>query len=147
MSRTRIIIGVIVAGAFVYLGLGAFADTLTPYVSFAEAQSVQGRNVQVTGDLTTEHTYWYSDDESRVFHFIMVEAETGDSLQVAYHGVKPSTFDEAVGIVAIGSFDGSVFMAKQVLTKCPSKYEGQDPTEHDEAYGRESGTPTTPGRD
>ena len=139
MRRARIIIGVVLIAGFVYMGLGAFNDTLTPYVSFDEARARAGTNVQVTGDLTAERTYWYSDDQLRTFHFIMVEQETGDSLYVAFDGVKPSTFDEAVGIVAIGSYDGSHFMAKQVLTKCPSKYEGKDPNEHEKALGQEKG--------
>jgi cytochrome c-type biogenesis protein CcmE len=144
MRRTRIIFGGVLIAAFVYMGLGAFKETLTPYVSFAEARATVGKSVQVTGDLTEAHTYWYSSDASRVFHFLMVEVETGDTLQVAYDGVKPSTFDEATGIVAIGSFDGSLFYAKQILTKCPSKYEGQDPAEHEKSFGREKGQPGFP---
>jgi cytochrome c-type biogenesis protein CcmE len=139
MRRARIIVGAVLIGGFVYMGLGAFNDTLTPYVSFNEARAKAGKNVQITGDLTAERTYWYGDDQQRTFHFIMVEQETGDSLYVAFDGVKPSTFDEATGIVAIGTYDGSQFMAKQVLTKCPSKYEGKDPNEHDKALGREKG--------
>ena len=144
MRRTRIIFGVVLIAAFVYMGMGAFKETLTPYVSFADARATMGKNVQVTGDLTRAKTYWYSGDESRIFHFLMVEAETGDTLQVAFDGVKPSTFDEATGIVAIGTYDGSHFQAKQVLTKCPSKYEGENPEEHETAFGREKGQPGYP---
>jgi len=144
MRRTRIIFGVVLIAAFVYMGLGAFKETLTPYVSFAEARATVGKSVQVTGDLTDAHTYWYSGDESRAFHFLMVEVETGDTLEVAYDGVKPATFDEATGIVAIGAFDGTLFRARQVLTKCPSKYEGQDPSEHEKNFGRVKGQPGTP---
>jgi len=142
MRRSRLIIGIVLIGAFVYLGLGAFKDTLTPYVTFAEAREASGKSVQVTGDLTPDRRAWYGDDEARTFHFIMVEVETGDTLHVAFGGVKPSTFDEATGIVAIGSWDGAAFRARQVLTKCPSKYEGQDPAEHEKAYGRESAVAT-----
>lgn len=139
MRRARIIVGVLLIGAFVYMGLGAFRETLTPYVSFAEARAATGKSVQITGDLTPEHTSWYSGDEDRLFHFLMVEKETGDTLLVAYDGVKPSTFDEATGIVALGSYNGALFQARQVLTKCPSKYEGKDPAEHEKVYDPEPG--------
>jgi len=42
-------------------------------------------------------------------------------------------------VVAIGTFDGRLFQARQVLTKCPSKYEGQDPAQHDVSMGRTAG--------
>jgi len=139
MGRTRIILGAVFIGGFIYLGLGAFKDTLTPYVSFAEARAVEGKNVQVTGMLTEQKDYWYSQDEERTFNFYLIEEETGDTLSVCYGGVKPSTFEEATSVVAIGAFDGQAFQANQVLTKCPSKYEGKDPTQHEAAYGRAGG--------
>ncbi len=139
MNRVRVIIGVVAIAGFAYLGLGAFKDSLNPYVTFAEARSSGGNTVQVSGDLPESKLYWYSDDEARNFHFYMVEAETGDSLEVVLAGVKPSTFEEATGVVAIGTFDGSLFQAKQILTKCPSKYEDKNPTEHDESFGRDPG--------
>lgn len=139
MSRVRVVIGVIAVAGFAYLGLGAFRDSLNPYVTFAEARTSAGKTVQVSGELPESRLYWYSGDESRTFHFYMVEAETGDSLEVVMDGVKPSTFEEATGVVAIGTFDGRLFQAKQILTKCPSKYEGKDPSEHEKRFGREPG--------
>lgn len=133
MKKSRLIIGVIALAGFSYLGLSAFQQTLTPYVSFAEARAAEGKNVQVTGDLPENRLSWYSNDENRTFLFYMIEADTGDTLLIAYDSVKPATFDEAIGIVAIGAFDGTRFQANQVLTKCPSKYEAQDPAEHDRA--------------
>ncbi len=133
MKKSRIIIGVIALAGFSYLGLSAFQQTLTPYMSFAEARAAEGKSVQITGDLREDRLSWYSDDESRTFLFYMIESDTGDTFLIAYDGVKPSTFDDAIGIVAMGTFDGTRFQADQVLTKCPSKYEGQDPDEHDRA--------------
>lgn len=137
MNRVRMIIGVVAIAGFAYLGLGAFKDSLNPYVTFAEARTSGGKTVQVSGDLPESKLYWYSEDEARNFHFYMVEAETGDSLEVVLDGVKPATFEEATGVVAIGTFDGSLFQAKQILTKCPSKYEGKDPSEHERDFGRD----------
>lgn len=133
MKNRKLIVGVIVLAGFIYMGLNAFQESLTPYVSFAEARASEGRHVQVTGGLREDRLSWYSEDEHRAFHFYMIEEETGDTLEVAFEGVKPATFEEATVIVSVGSFDGSLFQASQVLTKCPSKYEGQDPAEHQKA--------------
>jgi cytochrome c-type biogenesis protein CcmE len=139
MSRTRIIIGGVLVAAFVYLGLGAFKDTLTPYVSFSEARAAVGKNVQVTGGLGADRRWWYSDDAERRFCFLMMEEDSGDTLEVSFPGVKPATFEEAVSVGAVGRFDGRRFQASQVLTKCPSKYQGKDAARHESAMGRSPG--------
>jgi len=128
---------------FTWLGLGTFSESLNPYVTFAEAREATDRTVQVTGDLPVSHLSWYSDDASRNFHFYMVSPEEGDSLEVVFEGVKPATFDDATGIVAVGSWDGDRFQARQILTKCPSKYEGEDPSEHQIEGGEEIPPPGT----
>ncbi len=141
MNRTRIIVGIVALVGFTWLGLGAFKDSLNPYVTFAEAREATAKTVQVSGDLPENRLSWYSDDEARKFHFYMVSPESSDSLEVVFAGVKPSAFDDATGIVAIGTWDGVRFQARQILTKCPSKYEGKDPTEH---VGNEGDEPITP---
>jgi cytochrome c-type biogenesis protein CcmE len=129
-QRNRLIIGIVVLAGFIWLGLGAFRDSLNPYVTFAEARAATDRTVQVTGDLPAGRRSWYGADETRAFHFLMVSPAGDDTLEVAFEGVKPSTFDDASSVVAIGTWDGNRFRASQVLTKCPSKYEGKDPTLH-----------------
>ncbi len=42
---------------------------------------------------------------------------------VNYDGAKPMNFDLAEYVVVKGKFDGAEFTAKEILTKCPSKYE------------------------
>jgi cytochrome c-type biogenesis protein CcmE len=50
--------------------------------------------------------------------------EDGNTMTVHYDGVKPGNFEEAVQIVAVGSYRDGVFHAEQLLVKCPSKYQG-----------------------
>jgi len=130
VKRSRMIIGLVALAGFLYLGLSTFRESLNPYVSFAEARIAQGRTVQISGELLPVRPTWYSGEGSREFHFTMFETGTGDSLEVVYPGVKPSTFDEAPAVVVIGTYDGTVVRARQVLTKCPSRYEGRDPSGH-----------------
>ncbi|MDH4223841.1 MAG: cytochrome c maturation protein CcmE [candidate division Zixibacteria bacterium] len=39
-------------------------------------------------------------------------------------GVKPANFEQATSIVVIGMYRDGIFIADQVLVKCPSKYQG-----------------------
>lgn len=53
--------------------------------------------------------------------------ETSKTLRVDFKGALPDTFKDDVEVIVEGSFspDGKVFMAKTLVTKCPSKYEEQ----------------------
>jgi cytochrome c-type biogenesis protein CcmE len=50
------------------------------------------------------------------------------TMDVVYIGDKPNMAAEAVSIQAIvtGQFKNNVFEAFRMLTKCPSKYEGEN---------------------
>ena len=50
--------------------------------------------------------------------------ERGSSLPVQYGGTKPGNFDQADQVVVIGRYQEGVFLADQLLVKCPSKYQG-----------------------
>lgn len=113
-------VGGVLVVAFLAYGTTSFKSNLTPYVSFEEASRSE-RKVQVAGGLVENSTEYV--DESEELRFTMVE-EDGDTMTVLYKGVKPGNFEEAVQIVAVGSYGDGVFHAEQLLVKCPSKYQG-----------------------
>ena len=111
---------VLILGFIGYAGY-FFADSVTPYVSIADARASQ-RNVQVKGlrdDAVEPHM------ENETFVFSIADEETGETMLVRYKGVKPDNFDEAYHIVAIGKYTGDAFTADKLLVKCPSKYEAE----------------------
>jgi cytochrome c-type biogenesis protein CcmE len=46
-------------------------------------------------------------------------------MPVVLHGAKPNNFELAVSVVATGTVRHGALEASNVLTKCPSKYEGK----------------------
>jgi cytochrome c-type biogenesis protein CcmE len=58
--------------------------------------------------------------------FVLRE-DGGDEMQVEYDGPRPGNFDNVNKVVAIGKYEPKeqVFMARELLVKCPTKYEGQ----------------------
>ena len=113
-------VGGVLVVAFLAYGTTSFKSNLTPYVSFEEASRSE-RKVQVAGGLVENSTEYV--DETEELRFTMVE-EDGDTMTVLYKGIKPGNFEEAVQIVAVGSYGDGVFHAEQLLVKCPSKYQG-----------------------
>ena len=113
-------VGAVLVVAFLAYGTTSFKSNLTPYVSFEEA-SRSGKKVQVAGGLVENSTEYL--DATEELRFGMVDDE-GHTMTVHYSGVKPGNFEEAVQIVAVGSYSEGVFHAEQLLVKCPSKYQG-----------------------
>jgi len=118
--RLWYVIGGAVIVAFLAYGATSFKSELTPYVDFQEAMS-SGHHVQVAGSLVAGSTRY---DEARgTLRFAMAD-EHGRQLQVEYGGVKPGNFEDATQVVAVGTYEGGIFRAEQLLVKCPSKYQG-----------------------
>jgi cytochrome c-type biogenesis protein CcmE len=113
-------VGAVLVVAFLAYGTTSFKSNLTPYVSFEEASRMGGK-VQVAGGLVEDSTKYL--DATEELQFAMVD-DDGNTMTVHYNGVKPGNFEEAVQIVAIGSYQEGVFHAEQLLVKCPSKDQG-----------------------
>lgn len=120
MKRSTIfaVVGITV---FAALGIWSFRKTLTPYVPFDQAMR-SSAVVQVAGTLVPDTSAYTEAD--RTLRFTLREKDGTAVMPVAYGGVKPSNFEEAISIVAIGAWDGKAFQARQLLVKCPSKYQG-----------------------
>ena len=46
-------------------------------------------------------------------------------MEVVYKGTMPNNFEASTSVVVTGKFEDGKFHAKDILTKCPSKYEEQ----------------------
>ncbi len=108
--------------AFVGFGLSAFQKTLTPYLSFDEARKSRGV-VQVMGGLDKESDRY---DTAREELFFELLDPAGGRMPVAYKGIRPGNFEDAISIVAIGRFKNGRIEAEKLLVKCPSKYQGAE---------------------
>jgi len=132
--------GVLLLVAFAGFSLASFRDALTPYVSYDEALRAGGRTVQVAGGLVAGSSDY--DEATGVLSFTLTElegegADAGvgagrGTIRVAYGGIKPANFEEAISIVAIGRWaeDDAAFRAEKLLVKCPSKYQGAEVKEY-----------------
>lgn len=139
----KIIIGVVIIAVFIVWGATAFMETTVQYVSLEKAATAT-RTVQVMGKVDFDVVN-YSVDHTRLeFAIYDADAEneiTATRMPVHYYGVVPGNFDQATSVVLKGKVgDEGVFVAQQMLVKCPSKYQGeegeyQDGTKHDDAVG------------
>jgi cytochrome c-type biogenesis protein CcmE len=105
------------------LSYGGLQQSFRPYTERIEEAVESGRSVQLVGFLSSAGAY----DAQGRFTFVL-EDETGHRVTVVSREPKPSHFELATSIVVIGRYDNEhhVFLADQVLVKCPSKYHEQD---------------------
>ncbi|HID37939.1 MAG TPA: cytochrome c maturation protein CcmE [Calditrichaeota bacterium] len=116
--RSKYIIGGIIIVVFTIWAGISFQDSLTPYVSIKEAKKTD-KTVQLKGERLDNG---YFDMENNLFRFKLKD-ENGEILQVVFDGAKPGNFDQATHVVCVGRYQNGVFHAKDILVKCPSKYQ------------------------
>jgi cytochrome c-type biogenesis protein CcmE len=118
--NVKILIAVGLLVAAVAIGLTSFKQTMTTYTDFAGARKRPNEDVQVSGLLASRDYVMKQQEQYLKFS---LRDTTGDVMNVEYHGVIPGNFAQAMGLVAVGRFQGDHFEAKQLLVKCPSKYQ------------------------
>jgi cytochrome c-type biogenesis protein CcmE len=118
--------GVIVAIILSIVGftavLGSFLANASPYVTVAQARTMNGDNLHLSGDIVPG-TLQVSGATTTVT--FAVKDMNGDVAQVVYKGPPPANMGAATKVVAIGSMTDAGFVARKLLLKCPSKYESE----------------------
>ena len=120
--KPKLVFGLLLVIASIGFGVTAFKNSLTPYISFAEARR-SGASSQVNGTLADPSTVRYDVDQSELS--FALKDDHGEVMPVVYRGVKPANFEQATSVVAIGTFTEGRFVADQLLVKCPSKYQAE----------------------
>lgn len=143
--KAKYIIGAAIIVVFLAWGASAFLKTTIQYVSIPEAFQSQ-RTVQVLGKIDFSKVNYNAGKQQLEFAIYdpKEDSVTAARMPVVYAGVVPGNFDQATSVVLKGKTEGGVFVADQMLVKCPSKYQGeggeyQDSKKHDEAMKAKTG--------
>jgi cytochrome c-type biogenesis protein CcmE len=133
MKISHIVLIVIIAVAMGTI-ISTTADA-SKYVSFKEAHQMaldgDDDKVHVVGKLkkgpdgSIEGMFYNPVIDPNRFEFILVD-NNNEVHSVIYKNAKPQDFDKSEQVVIIGSMKGDVFMADEILMKCPSKYEEKE---------------------
>ena len=120
--KLKYIIGIAVAVVFVIVAFLSLNSKAIEYANFSDAMA-SGKKVQVTGSWVKDKPTTF-DAGKNIFVFYMQD-KSNKEVKVVFHGGKPQNFEIANYFVATGKFENNDFIATEILTKCPSKYEGQ----------------------
>ena len=120
--KKSVVTGLVLIVVFLIVGFLSFNDSKIEYSNFQKATD-EHKTCQVKGtwvkvkeakfDATTNEFIFYMKDENNT------------EMKVILAGARPNNFEMAESVVAKGKIKDGNFHAKEVLTKCPSKYEGK----------------------
>ncbi|MBM4162494.1 MAG: cytochrome c maturation protein CcmE [Ignavibacteria bacterium] len=119
--KAKIVVGGIVIVIGIILGAVNFLESNVEYMDFAAAEQSQKR-VQVKGEWVKEKGASFDTDNVKFVFYMRDDANR--VCRVVLDGAKPNNFELATSVVAKGRFVNGEFHSTEVLTKCPSKYEG-----------------------
>jgi len=120
MKNKYIIGGIIIVIFFIALGF-LFTKTGIKYEDNFQKIRQSGKTVKVTGSWDKEKKYIIDSENNRFIFYL--KNDNGDEMKVVYKGTIPNNFEHATSVVVTGKFKDGVFHAKEILTKCPSKYQ------------------------
>lgn len=128
-GRWVILVGTVVL-AVAYLMSSAFSAGFVYYLTveelLARAPEVTGRFARVAGFVAPGSVDWQPSGLSLRFT-LQAREQGGPAVPVVYRGPRPDLLADRVEVIVEGRLDPSgVLVARQLLVKCPSKYEAAE---------------------
>lgn len=118
--KPKYIVGAVIAFAVLVTAFIVVESRGVEYMNFSRAAQ-SGSKVQVAGVWVKEKGQEYNAN-SNLFTFTMKDRD-GNVMPVKFEGAKPNNFEIATEVVCTGRVENGEFVATNILTKCPSKYE------------------------
>jgi cytochrome c-type biogenesis protein CcmE len=121
--KNKYIFGGFIIVIFLGLMMYLFTQSNIEYADDFAQVKITTKTVKATGSWVKEKNYDINKDE-KTFSFFISD-EKGNEMKVVYEGTIPNNFESATSVVVTGKYQNGYFHAKDILTKCPSKYEEQ----------------------
>lgn len=116
--------------ALIVLALGVSmivlqAKQVTSYANFNDAQG-KTEKVKVAGTLVKNKPMVYEPEKDANKFMFYLKDQNNVELQVMLMKPKPQDFELSEQVVVTGEMKNGVFVANDVLMKCPSKYKDNE---------------------
>lgn len=112
----------IIASIFIFTNM---SNDISTYSNFSDAIKMD-RKVKIVGQLVLSEPMLYNPEVSpNEFRFHLVDND-GVQKQVLLLKPKPTDFEKSDQIVLTGEMEEDIFVAEEILMKCPSKYKEEE---------------------
>lgn len=129
MSKAWIIAAIVLIMSGVLLVLQATSTktsiVVTPHDLAAKSKDSRIERLRVAGKVSAGIAIDYQHEPHAELRFGIEDPGTGGGglIPVVYKGVRPDMFAVGRDVIMDGDFDKGTFVAANLLTQCPSKYE------------------------
>lgn len=125
MKKTYIIAAILMIGGMAVLM--SSSNELSTYSDFTEADKIETQ-VKVVGKLSKGKEIYYEPAKNPNYFSFFMKDNNGLERKVVYLAEKPQDFELSEQVVITGRMDKSddVFLASDMLLKCPSKYKDEE---------------------
>ena len=124
VSTSIFLIFIVIVGWIVYLTNIKQDDSLTmKYYSVQELINKKSdiSNIKLGGNIKPNSIEISEDDHLEAYFYVY---QNQDSVKVYYYGIRPDLFTDDAEVVVSGSYSNNLITAKELQTKCASRYEG-----------------------
>ena len=119
--KNKYMFGGIIIVVFMAIMGYLFTETNISYEENFSEIITSTKTMKATGSWVKEKNY-HIDKQKKEFSFYMQDF-LGNEMKVVYAGTIPNNFESSTSVVVTGKYQDGSFHAKDILTKCPSKYE------------------------
>jgi len=125
MKKTYIIAAILMLGGMAVLM--SSSNELSTYSDFTEADKIETQ-VKVVGKLSKDKEIYYEPSKDPNYFSFFMKDNNGLERKVVYLSEKPQDFELSEQVVITGRMDkkDDIFLASDMLLKCPSKYKDED---------------------
>ncbi len=118
------IIAAIMVGVAIAIFVNASGDMST-YSTFAAAEKVSSK-VKIAGQLAKDKEMVYDPEVDPNYFSFFIKDTDGVEKKVVLLAAKPQDFELSEQIVVTGKMQEDMFVATDLLMKCPSKYKDEE---------------------
>ncbi len=103
------------------------SNELSTYSDFTEADKIETQ-VKVVGKLSKDKEIYYEPAKDPNYFSFFMKDNNGLERKVVYLAEKPQDFELSEQVVITGRMDkkDDIFLASDMLLKCPSKYKDEE---------------------
>ena len=121
-------ISMIIALLFVAAGIAVLASSSSDVTTYADFKTAaeKAETVKIVGNLVKEKPVEYDPEIDPNHLGFWLKDNEGEVKKVVLRASKPQDFERSESIVLTGKMEGEMFVASDMLLKCPSKYKNEE---------------------
>jgi cytochrome c-type biogenesis protein CcmE len=94
----------------------------TEYATFDTATKNPDKTYHIVGHLDRTQPQIYNEQKDPNYFEFYLKDSLDHTSKVVYRNPRPQDFERSENVVVKGKMNGNAFEAKEILLKCPSKY-------------------------